>query len=90
MDHLWLRVEEGGDLSAVLHPEYRRGVNEDPHGQNRQEGRRLEELAAELASEGLILVLYPAVCTKKVQKVTSLAYWSGEKHIKKLKSPRQG
>lgn len=57
MDHLWLRAEERGNLSAVLHPEYRRGVNEDPHGQNRQKGCRVEELAAELASEGLILVL---------------------------------
>lgn len=57
MDHLWLRAEERGDLSAVLHPEYRRGVNNDSDAQNRQKGRRVEELAAELASEELILVL---------------------------------
>lgn len=57
MDHLWLRAEERGNLPAVLHPEYRRGVNEDSHGQNRQKGHRVEELAAELASEGFILVL---------------------------------
>lgn len=40
-------------------------MNKDSGGQNRQKGRRVEELAAELASEELILVLCFAVCTKK-------------------------
>lgn len=65
MDHLWLRAEERGNLSGVLHPEYRRGVNKDSDGHNRQKGHRVEELAAELASEELIPFSVSAVCTKK-------------------------
>lgn len=93
MDHLWLRVEERGNLPAVLHPEYRRAVNEDSHGQNRQKGHRVEELAAELASEWLILVLCSSCVHQEVAPshfFSLLKWWKAQNHCKKLKSPRQG
>lgn len=88
MDHLWLRAEERGDLSAVLHPEYRRGVSKDSEAQNRQEGRRVEELAAELASQELILFQLSA--PRGSHLLSPLKWWKAHNHCKKFKSPRQG
>lgn len=46
MDHIWLRAEKRGNLSGVLHPEYRRGVDKVSDGQKRQNGQSTEELGS--------------------------------------------